>query len=55
MGAISLISAIVKGAFSQIAGGQSCQPRMTIEWHVMVTKSNLDALDSFHIYIRSYF
>ena len=55
MGVIALIRAILERALSQIEGGQSFQPRMTIEWYLMASKSNLDALDSFHIYIRSYF
>ena len=55
MGVFALIRAILERALSQIAGGQYCQSRMTIEYNAMATKSNLDALDSFHMLIRSYF
>ena len=44
MGVLSLIRATLERALRQIAGGQYCRPRLTIEWHNMATNSNMDAL-----------
>ena len=43
------------GALSQIAAGQPCSPRMTIDRHADATKSILLALVPPFMYIKCYF
>ena len=49
------IRAILERGLSQIEEGESCQPRMTVEWHAIATKINLNALYSFQMQAHNQF